>query len=481
MELRAIHSIHMKGEFARAERLYLDHLQAHPDCADTRGLLAAVSLQLGHNGAARDWALAAIDMTPKVPAFYGNLLVANRRLGRFDEAIEIGEEVVTRFSERWDKRAKAGLLKREETFSIGNVLNNYATALVEVERYDDAKAILQRALSYSHDHADANWNLGLCNLLQGNWAEGWRGYEYGFAAGERKPRPYANELPEWHGEDIADKTILVWGEQGLGDEILFAQCLPDLQEMAGKVIVDCHPRLQKIFQRSLPAIEFQGTRKNQAPGLFDDRQISYQVPIGSLPCFFRQRDADFRQEPYLAPCPFEVKKWRDKAPGFRIGLAWRGGSNRTGQRKRSMTLETLLDCLDVQPPALRRDVQLIALQYGEGVFEEVDAVKALRGQEIHCYDGAIEDFEQQADLTASCDLVISVVQTTVHLAGAMGVKTFCLVPFGPAWKFPQGRDMIWHPSVTQYRQPERFNWSVPLARVQGDVQALLKARAAAAA
>ena len=106
----------------------------------------------------------------------------------------------------------------------------------------------------------------------------------------------------------------------------------------------------------------------------------------------------------------------------------------------------------------------------------MDAVKKFSGHDILCYEGSIEDLQLQADLTASCDLVISVVQTTAHLAGALGIKTMCLVPKGPAWKFPPGSGNPWHPSMTQYFQEETYNWNKPLADIRNDLEDLLKSR-----
>ena len=232
-----------------------------------------------------------------------------------------------------------------------------------------------------------------------------------------------------------------------------------------------------MFAQSFPGVQCIGKRKDQSPGLFDGQKIDYQTPVGSLPLFFRQTDEQFNSRQYLQARSKEVRRWRERAPGFRIGLAWRGGSQRTGQRKRSMTLEWLLNALEVRPRSLLDDVRLVALQYGEGVFEDIDATR----QDIVCEEGAIEDLQQQADLTASCDLVISVVQTTAHLAGALGIRTFCLVPYGPPWKFPPGRSNPWHPSMTQYFQDKPYNWHKPLSDIRNDLEMLLKSRMESAA
>jgi len=437
---------HRRGDIHKAERLYLVMLEGefNPVVA---GNLGTVLTQMGEFGRAAYWLRKSYEAEGS-PEAMNNLGVCLKKLGRIDEAVE-------------HYRAA----KNHSSAS----LNNLGSALLELGEPEEAEKALASALTYDKKHADSHWNLGLSRLVQKKWAKGWEGYDWGFKSGERHPRPYVKFLKEYLGEDLKDKTIIVWGEQGIGDEMIFASCLPDLIKASEKVLVDCHPRLETVFRRSFPTAVIHGTRKSDKIEWTDKYSIDYHLPLGSLPRFFRERDEDFPREPYLKPDQKRVEFWKERFPKTRVGISWRGGSQKTSGTVRSFDLERFIPLL-----APNDDVDFISLQYTD-CYHEIAALKRI-GVHLPHEEWALEDLNEQFNLIASCDLVISVITAVVHISGSMGIPTWCLVPKGVsgAWKFTKDEMNIWHPSVKHYHQAERYSWEPIIGQLTKDFGNWLK-------
>ena len=424
----------------KAERLYQKMLAKGFDTT-TAANLGVCLIQRNEFGRAAYILKQAVESGGDIDA-QNNYGVCLKKLGRTDEAIDYFESLE-------EKNAA--------------ILTNLGSCYLERGDIKLAEQRLAAAVINDPEHADAHWNLGLAQLAQRKW-KGWENYDWGFKTKERKPRPYYQMWREWLGEDLSGKTILVWGEQGVGDEILFANCFDDIQKRAGKVVVDCHPRLAKVFERSFPKIDFYGTRKSDDWSWTDDYQIDFQTPMGTLPRYLRQKDKDFPTKGYLVPDSERVDYWRSRYPGIRVGLSWAGGSTKTSGEIRSFPLERLLSLLT----GPKRDgVSFISLQYTP-CYHEIAALASRYAVHLPHEEWALEDLTEQFNLIASCDLVISVITAAVHIAGAMDIPTWCLVPKGVsgAWKFTDGPDNIWHPSVRHFRQSKTYEWSDVICEVQ---------------
>ena len=467
MSLRLAAQVHKKGELDRALRLYKAYHKDHPKNIQARHMIGTVFCQKGEFGQAVDWLQPTVEQGCRES--YPNLIAALRKLGRGPEAVACGQQYAQSF-----KPGSTDMDRNNDAY----VMINAASGHIEIGDYAGAVPLLENAISVIPDHRDANWNLSLAHLYHMRWEEGWKRYGWGFKAQVRGPRPYTDEFPEWDGESLKGKTLLVWGEQGLGDEILFAGCIPDVEKLAKRVIFDCHPRLEDIFARSFSA-ECIGVRKTNAPGLFDGESVDYQIPVGGLARFFRKSDSEFPQSGYLKPDPKGVEKWKAKiGPGLKVGLSWRGGSEATNGFRRSMSLEDLAGPLvlahEINRERRAKPVQFVSLQYG-GAYEEVASFNARHGTSIQHHDGALENYTETADLVAACDVVISVITAVIHLGGAMDVPVLCLVPHGPPWKFPKVDRMPWHPSVRLFHQEEFYKWQPVLEAVKKEFVNLVEA------
>jgi tetratricopeptide (TPR) repeat protein len=331
-------------------------------------------------------------------------------------------------------------------------------------------ALLQQAARLAPNDDHAKYNIGLHHLKYGEYAAGWDGYEHRrrFESFVGKHRRFP--LPEWDGGSLAGRTLLVQPEQGLGDEIMFGSCIPEVAAQAKHVIVECDAKLEAIFRRSFPqctVVSRQRTLANDWVQRIEPRP-DLQIAAGSLACRFRRAASEFPQHKgFLHPDPSSVTRWRAQlealGPGRKVGLSWQGGVGFTGRKRRSLTLEQLLPILRL--PGL----QFVNLQYTE-VGEEMRLLESRHGVKVHHWQDAIDDYDQTAALVAALDSVLTVCTAIVHLTGALGRPALVMVPFGPDWRYgAAGERMIWYPSVRLLRQRRIGDWSEVLQEVSSSI------------
>ena len=332
---------------------------------------------------------------------------------------------------------------------------NLGLALQEQGRFDEALAHYERMIPDHPDELEFRWNRGIANLISGNFATGWEDYEL------RKARPDAGgvhesfKLPKWDGAPLTNRAILVYGEQGLGDEIMFASCLPDVIAQARWCVVECDARLEKLYRRSFPAARIEPRARDRVRDWRTDcPELELQCAVGSLPRFMRRRQSDFPDHKgYLRADPVAVERWRAHLRRFgtshNVGISWRGGSLRTRSVLRSLPtaqLAALIDDLDATFVVLQRDLAA-----------EERAMLELRSN-VYIPDG-VGDPDELAALISALDLTISVPSTTVHLTGALGRPLWVLLNYSPEWRYLwQGEIMPWYPSARLFRQPKPGDW-----------------------
>jgi tetratricopeptide (TPR) repeat protein len=341
--------------------------------------------------------------------------------------------------------------------------NNYGNTLKELGRLDEAVTRYRQALAIKPDHAEAHVNLSYALQLQGNLKEGWEEYEWRSKTKTIGTRLLPIEM--WSGSPLQGKSILVYAEQGVGDEITFASCIPDLVEQSPtNLYLECSPRLEALFARSFPGVHVSGTKKDtELSWMGEIGQPNYALPIGSLPKFFRNSVAEFpERQAYLTANPDLVEKWTKRLAGLnegpRIGISWKGGSNPSIARKASIHLPEWL-------PLFSSNASFINLQYGD-VSEEIAALGDVL---IHDWpdNDPLKDLDNQAALISCLDLVITIDNATVHMAGALGAKTWALVEQLPDWRWPEafGDCPPLYRSVRLFRQKRLFEWGAVMYRV----------------
>jgi len=286
--------------------------------------------------------------------------------------------------------------------------------------------------------------LGFCQLALGQFDEGWKNYHHTIGTGWRQLVQYKGE-PEWDGSP--DKTVALYGEQGLGDEISFASMVPDVVRTSKKVILDVDKRLKNLFARSFPEAKVYGTRaasSDTKPWADEDRDIDASLALGQCGEFFRTSRESFPAGPYLVPCHTRTAQWRavfkDKGKPV-IGIAWSGGIPKTGSKFRRVELEDWL------PVFASIDAHWVCLQYKDASDEIAEFTKQHPHVDLVQYPWATltKDYDDTAALVAALDCVVSVPTAVVRLAAALGTKTIVMNAKRKNWNFNAG--LPFHPDV----------------------------------
>lgn len=295
------------------------------------------------------------------------------------------------------------------------------------------------ALTLDKDLVAAKHNRGLARLMMRQWTGGWDDFFHTVGVKHRERRDYG--LPEWSGEP---GTVVVYGEQGVGDEIMYASCLPDIMA-TNDIVLDCDSRLRGLFSRSFDCPAY-GTRFKTETELMDDHKPDYQCAIGQLPYFYRKTDESFPGRAYLKPDPERCIQWRalfDTFKGKKVGLAWRGGLPNTGMSRRSMELSDL-------EPILNNHDTFISLEYKDVDQSELDKYGVKNYPRATAKGGDIDDL---AALVSQLDYVVTACTTVVYVAGALGIPCYVLVPERPGYRYhAEGDTFPWYSSVSLVRQ-----------------------------
>jgi len=319
-----------------------------------------------------------------------------------------------------------------------------ALSLQMLGRYEEADRIFAKTIAdYADDLEilDVRRSKGLMDLSLGRFAEGWPLYEYRHWS--RAPNVRETQRPRWKGEPIAG-PLWVWGEQGLGDQILHASMIDDLRARVPSIILEVEPRLVDLFARSFPGIRVVALGSD-----LSQEQIQAQIPIASLGQFLRPDWHAFpnRAQAYLVADAARAAELRARlaSDGKKtIGLSWRSVNPQKGHTKSAQ----LIDFIDV---FRLRDTRFVDLQYGV-TDEERAQIERATGVVVTRLDDIdnTKDIDGLAALMRACDAVVTVSNTTAHLAGALGRPTWVFVPFGFAqmwYWFGEKKQSPWYPHV----------------------------------
>ena len=329
---------------------------------------------------------------------------------------------------------KAVSCAREDKLRM-QAYNNLAALYIQTGRFREAKPYAERALVLEPESGKAKHNLGMCLLAERNWADGWPLYSASVGSANRIAWRYGDE-DEWDG--TPGKTVVIHGEQGLGDEICAASMFNDAIAKSGKIILDCDARLTNLYRRSFPKARVYGTRKQKMlTWAAEDQNIDASISAMELGKLFRLKDEDFAVEPYIKPDHERVTMWRalfDQKNKPVIGIAWSGGVPQTAAHKRKLTLNALLPLFETI------DAHWVSLQYRDAQ-SEIEEFRASHPKvDIKQYPHATltNDYDDTAGIVASCDLIVTVPTAVMHLAGAMGVPTIVMKSAYSCWKLSGG-------------------------------------------
>jgi len=491
-----------QGRREPAIAAYRRAIQFRPDLADAHNNLGNVLIEAGQYEQALAMFEQLIRLAPSFPKAYNNLGVALQKLGRLDEAARRFRQAIALDGAYTAARRNLDVVVQQggkvgagptpaaarELLDLGVKLGksgyleaasanlrkaieldpNYAeahfnlgVALGELHQIDAAIAAYRRAIELRADYAEARHALAMVQLQRGCFELGWPDYEYRWKL-PSGPRPYQHRRPQWRGESLEGKTILLHAEQGLGDTLQFARYIPMVADRAQKVYLWCQSALERLIAQ-WPKVHLLTDLAQRLPA------YDMHCAVTSLPLAFGTRlESVPAGVPYLLPDPVLVERWNrrlDTAKRLRVGLSWAGNPQHQKDRQRSIALAWLSPL-----GQFAERVKFYSLQKGDAGRRSGDV------PELKLVDLADElnDFVDTAAVIACLDLVISVDTSVAHLAGALGKPVWTLLAFASDWRWLLDRDdSPWYPTMRLFRQRTAGDWREPVEQVVAALAELL--------
>ncbi|UPK39940.1 tetratricopeptide repeat protein [Bradyrhizobium sp. 186] len=343
---------------------------------------------------------------------------------------------------------------------------NLAVALRNAGEIDEALVVSHRAVALDPEQPLAQYNHAHFLLMNGDFANGFEAYRWRRRCKTLSDGDPTFSEPEWRGEVLEGRTLLLFAEYGLGDALHFVRYLPMVAARGGTIILQVQPALASLLRR-LPDVTVIARGEPLPP--FD-----LQLPLMSLPRIFDTTlDSIPADVPYLHPDPAKLSRWRAvlaDVTALKVGVVWAGNARHKGDRQRSLSAAAML------PHLLMPGVQLYSLQK-EPRPEDAPVLAAL-GDEIIDLGPALGDFSDTAAAVAALDLVLAVDTSVAHLAGALGRPVWMLTPYALDWRWLRDReDSPWYPTMRLFRQRRPHEWDDPLLRLSAAL-AVLAAKAA---
>jgi len=511
---------HLRDETETAEHLFKRSIAKDPKRSDSFNMLGQIAIERGDYKLAIRHLKKALKYQPGFAEAFLNLGHAFHELDRLEEAVKAAQkaaDLLPDLAEAHYNLASVYMSAKDYVASEAafnralelkpdylDALTNLVFCLIDSRQPEKAEEAARRAIAMAPDDASANNSMGLVFLRQGKslealpylekallarpddeiatsnlacqyltlgrLSEGWPLFEKMRKHGMRHGRIFEDGrgISEWHGDDLSGQRILVSGEQGIGEQILFAGMLPDLERNGAQVTYVCDPRLVPLMSRSLPSMSFKPFGEWS---LDDPTDFDQYIPAGSLGQFLRPTISDFAlQHPFLVADPDLTeelhKKYREGSTRKVIGISWRSASIIVGLDK-SVPLDLWGPVFDTP------DCRFVSLQYGDP-REDVASAHDRHGVDIIIDPDvdALKSIEQCAAQVAACDMVVSISNASLHIAGALGVDSHAIIGRDPNWYWALGdARSAWYPDVRIHRQAVEEPWSDVLARVGQAIKA----------
>lgn len=411
------------------------------------------------------------------PVYY-NLGIACEKQNRFEEAEVHLRKAVLMNPSRSDAHYNLGMTlykqgkpdQAAEAFEEALRLNphdadNYGgmgLSKTGVCKIDEAISWYRRGLEIDPNHPDIHRNLAMAFLIQGNFEEGFQEYEWRWQTQEMAPHQRAFGPPLWDGRPVSGQHIYVWSEQGIGDEISFSSMIPDLIRTGAKITLESERRLVPLFERSFPEVTCVAREE------ISSMDGAFQIPAGSLGRFFRKTRGEFPENgTYLKADEAYARELRRKYKeegSYLVGVSWK---TRSAGRYRYEPLEKWGEILTLP------GVRFISLQYG-ACDEDISRLKEVVNADLY-HDTDIDplkDMDGFASQVFAMDLVISIDNSTVVIASALGKPVWNLLPLNSAYYqwMEKGEKTPWYPTMRLFRQTKDFGWNDLCRTVRGALQ-----------
>ena len=342
---------------------------------------------------------------------------------------------------------------------------NLAIILHDLSKFAESLACYEQAIKLGyHNPARANLNTGMNYLKMGDFKRGFHYVDLKSDGAWRLGKNFAfnqealSHIDLWEGQSLEGKTILIYCEQGFGDNIQFVRYIPQVRELGGRIIFSCYDQLYNIFKNS-PILKGVDVMKGAS---LNSAELNFKIPLLSLP---RVLEATIDNIPhtdgYLSKT--HCKDWNLSDEGMNVALVWESSGLDT---RRSIPLETILPLCELP------NVNMVSIQKGSAMFDY------RRNPDIKTFlpslGERIRDFSDTADILSQVDLLISTDTAPIHMGGALGIPTWGLLHFSADWRWFREKNYPdtspWYESVRIYRQKEPANWGEVVERVKIDLK-----------
>ncbi|MBF0194184.1 MAG: tetratricopeptide repeat protein [Magnetococcales bacterium] len=443
--------LHQSGEIEKAIKSYKKVLKIQPN---NPSAFCNIGVALMHQGKFKNAVESfkkAISFKPDYAFAYSNLGAAQKELGDLTQAVLSYKKALAIQPEYAQAYSNLGLALKEQGDMDAGIKN------------------LQKAVEIKPDYADARHNLSLMELVNGDFINGWKNYSWRWKIDQFDFKRYDKHKQKlWKGEDIANKRTLVWSEQGIGESIIFSSIIADLVKLKADVVLECDKRLIPLFSRSINSIK---CVKKQDPKIINaqNNEFDFIVPEGDLCRWLRPDINSFPKSDAHLIADQKLKKslrkkYQKKNKKLLVGISW--NSKNSNHKNKSITLKQLRPLLGI------KGVTFVNLQYGETKDELKESTKKTGVKIIT--DNTVDqmkDLDSFAAQIAAMDLVVTISNTTAHMAGALGVPTLLMLDKSPLWYWLlKGKNSPWYSSIRLFRQKKLGEWKDVITEVKQEVE-----------
>jgi Tfp pilus assembly protein PilF len=475
-----------QGQLEPARKLFMEILNENEDDVFAMHGIALVARDMGRLPVSVELMKKALALDPRNPMISSNL-------GTIHEAMKEYEEALTCYknSLKWGIRNAAihnnigsvlsklgrrteALISFRKALKAGvefpEAMTNMATMLGDLGDFKQADYYFRRALELDPENPHAHHNLGFMMLRQGLWEEAWFHCEWRMVATNNGVPWRKFPQPLWNGNPFQGARLMLYAEQGIGDEIRFASMIPEAIARGGEVVVECAPRLVSLFQRSFPQVRVVPAKYWPAEEGVEPFDIA--CPFGTLGRLFRQGKEKFPvHSGYIKPDPQLVEEFRQRlqkaGPGPYVGLCWRSGLRGAYRTEYYSEIEDMRALMKVD------GVTFVNLQY-DATAEELKTAKSEFGVDLTAWDDVDlkNELEKAAALTSCMDLVVSPATSVSVMSGALGVETIEFRPFPISDSYFKNGRCPWFPSVRYFAKRQSEKWNKILRTIAVEIEAL---------
>ena len=466
------------GDISQAISVYKRLLKSYPSNHSCLVELGKIFLSTSNPAKAANQLNKALKLLPDDVECLYHFAGALAKLGRTAKALKVYKKILLIEPRHAESLGRIGVLFRQLNQSemalqaydqalriepgYSHLIVNRANILVDTGRYREAISCYRKELVNRPDSHECRYSLAAALLADGQFSEGWQHYQVRQKLTPHNYQAKPKHLSQWQGPSAKPSRLMVQGEQGIGDELMFASCLAEALFYNEAVVVECEARLVPLLARSFSNCDVYPHGQTPKHVL---ASLETHCLLGDLARYFRPNTESFSSnKPYLKADSTRVSYWRKQfkclKPQQKVGISWAGGGNARDQLIRSLPLALVKQLAQL-------DYEFINLQYGE-LAADTDGYVA-RWPELD----PLKDIDEQAALIAALDLIICVDNATAHLAAALGKKTWILLPTCSEWRWMANRsDSLWYPTAKLYRQTHANTWVDVVDQLKNDLSDL---------